>query len=196
MIRSESPTDHTLLMRVQTGQDDAATQLYLRYAHRLRALAVRRTADDLKTRVDPEDIVQSVFRTFFRRASRGEYSVPEGEELWKLFLVIALNKVRTVGAFHHAAKRDTRQTGQGADYDVALEGGSGRDEEALNTLRMTIDDLMAGLTQSQCDVISMRIEGHDVATIAHKTGRAKRSIERLLQDFRKALAAELNMEIK
>ena len=80
------------------GHDDAATQLYLRYAHRLRALAVRQTADDLKTRIDPEDIVQSVFRTFFRRVCRGEYSVPEAEQLWKLFLVISLNKVRGVGA--------------------------------------------------------------------------------------------------
>lgn len=195
MKADEAPSDHTLLARIKAGQDDAATQLYLRYAHRLRALAMRNTAEDLKTRVDPEDIVQSVFRTFFRRVSRGEYSVPEGEELWKLFLVIALNKVRGVGAYHHAAMRDTRATSQGSDYDIALHGPGDRDEDALNTLRMTIEDLMDGLTASQRQAISMRIEGHDVETIAKKTGRAKRSIERLLQDFRKSLAAQLNMEI-
>jgi RNA polymerase sigma-70 factor (ECF subfamily) len=195
MQADEIPTDHTLLARVQLGQDDAATQLYLRYAQRLRALAVRRTADDLKSRVDPEDIVQSVFRTFFRRVSRGEYSVPEGEELWKLFLVIALNKVRTVGAYHHAAMRDTRQTGQGADFDHALHGNSGHDEEALNTLRMTIEEMLEGLTPEQRQVISLRIDGYDVAAIAQKTGRAKRSVERLLQEFRKAMATQLDMEI-
>ncbi len=195
MKADEAPTDHSLFARVQSGNDDAATQLYLRYAHRLRALAARQTADDLKVRVDPEDIVQSVFRTFFRRASQGEYAVPEGEELWKLFLVIALNKVRTVGAFHHAIKRDTRRTGQGSGFNIAIQGSSGRDEEALNTLQMTIDDLLEGLTSSQREVITLRIEGHDVEAIAKKTGRAKRSVERLLQEFRKALAAQLNMEM-
>ncbi len=52
-------------------------------------------APDLAGRVDADDIVQSVFRTFFRRVAKGDYEVPDGEELWKLFLVIALNKVRT-----------------------------------------------------------------------------------------------------
>ena len=194
MTADEVPTDHTLLARIKAGQDDAATQLYLRYAHRLRALAVRRTADDLKSRIDPEDIVQSVFRTFFRRASRGEYAVPEGEELWKLFLVIALNKVRGVGAYHHAAMRDTRQTAQGSDYDIALHGPANKDEEALNTLRLTIEDLLDGLTPGQRQAITLRIEGHEVAEIAKKTGRAKRSVERMLQEFRNALSAQLTWE--
>ena len=63
-------------------------------------------SSSLSSRVDPEDIVQSVFRTFFRRASEGQYQVPSGEELWKLLLAISLNKVRSVGQFHRAAKRD------------------------------------------------------------------------------------------
>ncbi|MBX7106076.1 MAG: hypothetical protein K1X57_18490 [Gemmataceae bacterium] len=189
MAADEAPSDRTLLARLHSGQDDAATQLYLRYAHRLRALAARRTADDLKSRIDPDDIVQSVFRTFFRRAARGEYAVPEGEELWKLFLVIALNKVRSVGAFHHAAIRDARATTHGSDIEQSA--GDVGDEEAMNVLRMTIEDLLNGLKPGQRDVITLRIEGYDVAAIAAKTGRAKRSIERWLQEFRNALAAQM-----
>jgi hypothetical protein len=34
--------------------------------------------------VDAVDLVQSIFRTFFRRVRRGCYDVPDGEELWKL----------------------------------------------------------------------------------------------------------------
>lgn len=189
-MSEDAPSDRTLLARVHAGRDDAATQLYLRYAHRLRALAARRTAEDLKSRIDPEDIVQSVFRTFFRRAARGEYEVPEGEELWKLFLVIALNKVRSVGAFHHAALRDARNTTHGSNLDESSSNTSD-DEESLNVLRLTIDDMLCGLRPGHRDVITLRIEGHDVTTIAAKTGRAKRSVERLLQEFRNALAAQL-----
>lgn len=182
-------SDRRLLDRIRAGHDDAATQLYLRYAGRLRALAAQRTAADLKSRVDPEDIVQSVFRTFFRRVARGEYSVPEGEELWKLFLVIALNKVRATGAFHHAAMRDTRQTAGGEAVSDAVARSD--DDEALATLRMTISDMLNDMPESSREVIALRIEGHEVNTIAERTGRAKRSVERVLQEFRNALTQEL-----
>src|SRR6185369_1051451 len=102
--------DRDLLDRFQHGDQDAATSIYVRYVRRLLALVRSRTSAEFATRVDADDIVQSVFRTFFRRAIQGEYDVPEGDELWKLFLVIAVNKIRSIADFHHAAKRDVRRT--------------------------------------------------------------------------------------
>jgi RNA polymerase sigma-70 factor (ECF subfamily) len=183
------PSDRSLLRRFREGQPDAATQLYLRYAGRLFALAQRQRGADLAARVDPEDIVQSVFRTFFRRAARGDYDVPEGDELWKLFLVIALNKVRSTAEHHRAAKRDVRQTQAGAAFDDALRNAADRDGDALATLRMVIDDVLQTLPPSQRAIIEHRIEGCEVEEIARKTGRAKRSVERALQDFRKKLSS-------
>src|SRR5262245_19341532 len=87
-------SDRSLLRRYRSGDQWAATQIYLRYAHRLRALARARCSRLWTHRCDDEDIVQSVFRIFFRGAKRGLYDVPDGEELWKLILVIALNKIR------------------------------------------------------------------------------------------------------
>src|SRR3954466_1386611 len=107
-----APSDRSLLRRLRGGSEDAATQLYRRYAHRLRALARANTSAHLARRVDAEDIVQSVFRIFFTAASQGLYDVPAGEDLWKLLLVIALNKIRTEGDFHQAAKRDVRTTAE------------------------------------------------------------------------------------
>src|SRR6478752_7985762 len=102
----ESISDRSLLRRLQHGQADASTELYLRYAERLLALTAAQSSAELARRVDPEDIVQSVFRTFFRRVSVGDYDVPDGEEIWKLLLVIALNKIRTTAVHQRAAKRD------------------------------------------------------------------------------------------
>jgi RNA polymerase sigma-70 factor (ECF subfamily) len=129
----------------QHGQGSAATALYERYAQRLRALAASQCSPALARRVDPDDIVQSVFRTFFRRAAEGHYDVPAGEELWKLFLVIALNKVRAAGVFHHAAKRDVRKSSDGAAYERAIPQKSDDDEIALTVLQMVIEETMAGL---------------------------------------------------
>src|SRR5438477_10679571 len=141
----ELPSDHSLLRRLRHGQDDGPTLLYRRYAGRLHALAAAQRAPILAARVDPEDIVQSVFRTFFRRAAQGHYDVPEGEEIWKLLLVIALNKIRAVGAFHRAARRDVRATAAGPAYEQAIGTEAGRDETALTMLRLVIDQALDDL---------------------------------------------------
>jgi RNA polymerase sigma-70 factor (ECF subfamily) len=184
--REAGPSDRSLLRRFREGQPDAATQLYLRYADRLYALARAQCSADLAARVDPEDIVQSVFRTFFRRAAKGDYDVPEGEELWKLFLVIALHKVRSTGEHHRAAKRDVRATKSGPAFDEAVQAAV-RNEDALTTLRMVIEEILETLPPSQRTMIELRFEGYEVKQIAEKAGRAKRSVERALQDFRTKL---------
>ena len=183
----EPASDASLLRRYRRGEEDAATELYLRYAGRLRNLATTRASPELKQRVDPEDIVQSVFRTFFRRAAVGQYDAPTGDELWKLFLVIGLNKIRKVAAFHKAAKRDVRQTAVGAGYDQAVVQTPGSDEEALHSLQLTIEELLAPLPESHRAIIELRAAGHEVADIAGRTGRSRRSVERILHDFRRRL---------
>lgn len=188
-----APSDRSLLRRFRQGQSDAATQLYLRYARRLRALATRQFSPDLARRVDPDDIVQSVFRTFFRRAAAGQYSVPDRNELWKLFLVIALNKIRAAGAFHRAAKRDVRMT-LGAEALDHGEAVSREGAEALRVLELVIDEVLAQLPAGHREIVELRIQGCEVAEIATRAGRAKRSVERVLQEFRKQLAGSIDAE--
>lgn len=180
-------TDRSLLRRLRGGEQDAAEALYKRYARRLRALASTQTSAALTSRFDPEDVVQSVFRTFFRRAADGQYDVPEGEELWNLLLVISLNKIRALATFHKAAKRDATTTLP----LVAAEGSSSRQDatkfEALQILEMVIDEVLAGLPDSQQAMIRLRIEGHAVDEIAATTRRSKRTVERALMQFRAQL---------
>ncbi|MCA9172965.1 MAG: hypothetical protein KDB14_00550 [Planctomycetales bacterium] len=187
-------SDQTLLRRFQSGEQDAATALYLRYAKRLQQLAKAQTADELAVRVDPEDVVQSVFRTFFRRAAEGHYEIPDGEELWKLFLVIALNKVRRIGQFHRAAKRNIASTRQFQQQSEAGTSDKSADDQAFMVLRMTVDDLLKQQSESQREIIMLRIEGHDIGTIAEWTGRAKRTVERVLQQFRETMSQMLQEE--
>lgn len=177
-------TDRSLLRRFRAGEDAAAGELYARYAERLFHLATARVSDGLKQRVDPEDIVQSVFRTFFRRAALGQYAVPAGEELWKLFLVIGLNKIREVAVHHHAGKRDSRKTaGGGAADAVAAEN----DDIAVVALRMAIDDVLAPLPEAYREIVRLRVERYEVGEIAERVGRSKRSVERILREFQQKL---------
>lgn len=182
------PTDHSLLERVHDGSQVAAEQLVQRYSQRLLALARAKCGSDLTARVDAEDIVQSVFGSFFRGTKEGMYSAPNGETLWNLLLVITLNKVRAKGAYHRAAKRDIRKTtgvDQNADdgFDPPAD-----DTQASSLLKLVIEEVLGHLPEGHREVIRRRIEGYEVAEIAKFTGRSKRTVERVLQEFRGRLA--------
>lgn len=191
---SSSDSDRSLLLRFREGSQDAATALYVRYAKRLQALARAQTGQQLATRFDPEDVVQSVFRTFFRRAVEQGYQVPAGEELWQLLLVLALNKIRTLATHHRAQKRDVARTGRPGAIEQLPAGASGDDELAYNTMRMVVDDLVADLPAPQNRIIELRIEGHEIQQIANMTKRSKRTVERTLQQFRSRLAKLIDDE--
>ena len=150
-------------------------------------LADRSTGDDLSTRFDAEDIVQSVFRTFFRRVADGHYMIPEGEELWKLLLVIALNKVRLIAEHHRALKRDVSQTQSIGDRDV------GERAEASEVLKLTIEDVLTTLPEFHREVVHYRINGYEIAEIAEKVSVSRRSVERILQAFRARLRTQLEI---
>jgi RNA polymerase sigma-70 factor (ECF subfamily) len=177
-------SDRSLLRRFKLGHEDAATGLYLRYAQRLLALARAKSSPALARRVEAEEIVQSVFGSFFRGAQQGYYDVPAGDELWKLFLVITLNKIRAKGAFHGAAKRDMHKT---VEFDEAF-GAAKDDSEALQLLRLTLDESLQKLPEHYRQIVNLRVEGCEVEEIAHRTERSKRTVERILQEARKHLA--------
>lgn len=189
MSTSETPTaqlsDYSLLKQFRKGSNDAATELYVRYASRLLAVARHQTSPSLSTRFDPEDVVQSVFRTFFRRVASGLYNVPPGQQLWQLLLVLALNKVRALGTHHRAQKRDAAKTQTLHDLPHASRT---EDETPLRILTMVIEDLMSELPEVQQHMVQLRIEGNSIGEIAEATHRSRRTVERVMQEFRHRLA--------
>jgi RNA polymerase sigma-70 factor (ECF subfamily) len=181
-----APSDASLVRRYRAGSQEAATALYRRYATRLRRLVAEHLGPDLSARLDPDDIVQSVFRRFFQGANRGLYQAPDGESLWGLFLVIALNRLRDQASFHRSARRDVRLTRP-----------SSRGEEPADLdadaafLRLVVAEALDGLPVAHRAAVEMRLAGYEVAEIARRTGRSLRTVERVLQQSRASLAASL-----
>jgi RNA polymerase sigma-70 factor (ECF subfamily) len=180
-------SDRSLLQRFRRGSQDAATQLYLRYARRLHALAQSQCSRELARQVNAEEIVQSIFGSFFRGASQGYYDVPAGEELWKLFLVIALNKIRAKANYYRSGKRDVRR----AIHDERLEdqpaSRGGKNDADLAFLHVTVEEALSRLPLKYRQLVMLRIDGYEVAEIANQVGRSQRTVERLLQQARERL---------
>jgi hypothetical protein len=155
------PDDQSLVERCREGDQDAATQLYCRYERRLKRLIMRRCSPDLARCASVEDIVQSVFGSTFRWICVGRYAVHEGEELWKLLRVIALNAIRSQATYHYAARRDSRRTTSGTESRLCLELQS----SSRGRVSDQFDLAGAGARKRPCRNIGER-EGRPIKRIA------------------------------
>jgi RNA polymerase sigma-70 factor (ECF subfamily) len=186
-MNPEPSSDSSLLRQFEAGDQGAASELFLRHAPKLFSVAQQRLSAVLQARVDADDIVQSTFKSFFRRATKGGYSVPKTGDLFNLLIVIAMRKVNAKADFHRAASRDARRTAA-VDDEAFLARAA--DEAALNELCLTIDELLEEFSDIQSRIIRLRLEGHSVQEISESCQRSKRTVERELQAFRIRLSEE------
>jgi RNA polymerase sigma factor (sigma-70 family) len=198
--RTENVSDDSLVRRLQAGSETAAGHLYVRYVARLRGLARAKMSAEVAGRVDPDDIVQSVFRRFFQAARRDDFAAPAGEDLWDLLLVITINRVRSEHAYQRAAKRDVRRTGKPGGRAEAewsedpLAAIADQDDSAVAALRLYVVEALETLPPDHRRAVELRMDGFEVAEIARDLGRSKRTSERLLQEARDLLNTALGAE--
>src|SRR5512143_2204624 len=98
-----------LMRRLRSGDGDAARDVFQRYSHRLIGLARSRLGTLMRQKVDPEDVVQSVFKSFFVRQADGRMDLEDWNGLWAMLTVITLRKCGHRVEYYRAACRDVRR---------------------------------------------------------------------------------------
>lgn len=182
-----NPQDDSLLRRWRDGSQDAARLIYERYRTQLQALIHARLSPNIANRVDAEDLVQSIFRRFFSKATEEHYHVPEGKGLWALLLVIAMNRLKSEETYQRALCRDVRRT-VGMDLMTYFQGESlPLHEDTSHVLGAIIDETLNQFSIREQQIMELRIEGHDVQSIAKEVGCSKRTVERSLCSLRQKL---------
>jgi RNA polymerase sigma-70 factor (ECF subfamily) len=190
-------SDGSLVYYYRQGDEAAATELFLRYAARLQGLARGKLSDQIRGRVDADEIVQSVFRRFFQSLRDGTCAVPRGADLWSLLFTIGLNRIRAEENFHRAQVRDVRRTESAttpAQTDELVR--ELEDWKPGPFVQVLVDDLLAQLPEQHRKVVQLRIENFEVSRIAEMLGRSKRSTERMLAEAREYLQSILDEEDK
>ena len=182
------PGDHFLIARSRAGDEGAAKQLYLRYAKRLRSLVKRQCSTELARCDGVEDIVQSVFGTFFRRVGQGCYDLADGDTIWKVLLVIAMRRVRTQATYHCSSRRDPRGTISGDEAHRRLKLHAQARETATVHLELALKQILERLPARSRLLVRLRIEGFTVDDIAMIAGRSKRTVGRVIQHTRQLLS--------
>ena len=188
-----TPTEEQALVDLwRQGDEEAARQIVHRYMDRLLMLARRRISQRLASRVDPEDIVQSAYRTFFRRVKEGQFVFAQQDDLCKLLMRITLHKTLRRIAFHKAAKRDpSHEADQGEHHRERLLTLLDREPtpEAKCEFFDHLEQFMLKLKPDERKVLEMRLLGHSSEEIAAELSTPERhwydrKVRRILEHIR------------
>ena len=182
-----SPSDRSLVYLVRGGDQDAAQELYNRYARRVLGLVKAKFSKRMQTMTEPEDVVQSIFRSVFRGVQAGNYNAPEGSTLWNLLAVISVHKMRKGWRHYTAQCRNFDRNIQLDSLSEMLEA----DENSGAFVELCVKEILEFLPENYQDILSLRMQGFKVAEIAEKTGHSSRTVERILQKCREQLASIL-----
>src|SRR5262245_261676 len=99
-----------LWARVRAGEPDAANQLVRLYEDEIRrAVRIRLTDPAMRSTLDSIDICQSVMANFFVRAAAGQFDIESPDQLLRLLITMAKNKITDHARKAHANRRDTRK---------------------------------------------------------------------------------------
>jgi RNA polymerase sigma-70 factor, ECF subfamily len=180
------PSDpRTLLNLLRAGDEQAAQQVFDTYVNRLLHLARSRISQRLEGRVDPEDIVQSVFRTFFSRVKAGDFTVEDQDDLGKLLGRITLYKALRQVQHHTAGKRDCARESD-ADAPLDLADLPGREPSPVMVVAFLdqLEHFLAALRPQDRVILEMRLEGYRTREIAHKLGTSDRHVRRVVEHIR------------
>lgn len=192
----DDPTSQELFARYRAGEDRAASEIFDRYVRRLIELARQRISPQLARRVDPEDIVQSAYRSFFIHARDGDFVLQRAGDLWRLLAGITLNKLHDQVERHTAGRRDIgRERGfeMGDGETPALLAASNPEptpDEAAS-LAEQLELFMARLSTVEGRILELRLQGETIQQIATAVDRSQRTVRRLLEQVQARLENKL-----
>lgn len=182
-------SDAELVQRWREGDQQAATILHERYLTRLLNLVGRHLADKFNSRLDPDDVVQSVFRSIFRLTREGRFEFEGDSDFWKLLLTMALNKVRNTVRHHQAGKRtpaaeSVSTSADGVDGYIVNRLSSQPTIEEIVSFADMLEQVLQQLEPEQQQLIQYRIEGFTQKEIAEKLGVDDRTVRRMFANIR------------
>jgi RNA polymerase sigma-70 factor (ECF subfamily) len=182
-----------LMDRLRAGEDAAARKVFGQFAGRLAALARRQFAARLRHKVDPEDVVQSAYKSFFLRHREGKLEVESWDGLWGLLTLLTLRKCADRAEYFQAGKRDVRReavAATGSESGDSWRQGVDREPTPLEAavLRETVEQLLHDLPEHQRPILQLSLQGYTAREISQQLGRAERSVRRLREQIRRKLA--------
>ena len=187
-------TFRQIMIDLKAGDQEAAETVFQRFTGKLLKLARSRLDAQLKQKIDPEDVLQSVFRSFFRRQENNEFDLDGWDELWALLVAITVRKCCKQARHFRSKKRDVskEESPQLTDDESEeftewkLVSHEPTPEQAILLTEM-LDELMRPFDKQGQTIISMRLQGYSEKEISTEINRTERTVRRVLSRARTQL---------
>ena len=183
---------------IKQGDSTAANRIWKLYFDRLVRAVRQRLYGQNRVVSDEEDIVLSVFESFYAAAEMGRFpDLSDRDDLWQLLLTMSARKVID------KRRHDQRQRRGGNVAIHSLDGseqdsmiieaiGSEPSPEMVLMMKESVEQLFSHLGVGQLqDLAGAKLEGYSNAEMAQRYGCSERTIERRLHLIREKLQQEL-----
>jgi RNA polymerase sigma-70 factor (ECF subfamily) len=189
-----------LMARLRAGDNRAATEVFQRFAGRLIALARSRLDTVIRQKVEPEEIVNSVFKSFLLRQAQGQFELGNWDNLWTLLTLLTVRKCATQAKHFLRGRRNVQREAAAQplanDSSVAwdfIDREPTPDDAAV--LTDTLAQAMAELDERDRGILALHLQSKSVTEISAEIGYAPRTVRRALEHIQKGLERLLKEEV-
>jgi RNA polymerase sigma-70 factor (ECF subfamily) len=160
-----------LLRRIRAGDEQAAAELVRHYEPLIRrAVRVRLEDQRLCRLFDSMDICQSVLASFFVRTAAGQYDLEQPEQLLKLLVRMARNKLASAARGQYRDCRDQRRVQAGAVEQLDMLAAATPTPSAVAAGKDLLDQVRQRLSDEERQSVNLRGQGLTWPEIAAQMG--------------------------
>ncbi len=187
-----------MISGLRVGDPQIQMEFWNRYGPLLQQTADRNLGQGMRRRFGPEDVAQSVCRTFFRRVQGGEFQLEETDALWSLLCAITLTKLREKARFHLRQKRglqyeETVPEGGENDSGLAIQSNAPTPAESAEFADL-LETVLAELDEEERQVLQLKLQDFTHEEVAQQLKCSERTVRRLLKRVQAQLERALQAE--
>lgn len=182
-----------VMTRLRGGDPSAADLIFHRFVNRLVALASQQFDARFRAKAEPEDVVQSVYRSFFRRDERAPFALADWDSLWALLAAITVRKCINKRTYWLAARRSVGRElvpapGQDeAAWWQAVDAGPTPVQAAV--LADLLEAVLGGLPPKHRAPAELSLQGYSPAEVADRCGCSERTVARVVARIKERIEA-------
>jgi RNA polymerase sigma-70 factor (ECF subfamily) len=187
---------HDLMIRVRSGDHDAAAELVRTFEPEIRLeVRVRLRVQDARMRrvLDSMDITQSVLASFFAGVAVGRFTPKHPKQLLGLLITMTRNKLLTQVRDQRRQRRDIRRV-QSIDAAAhALANGDESPSQIVAGMEL-LREFRSRLTDDERRIAEQRAQGQTWTEIAEELGGTADARRKQLERAYQRIVRELNLD--